>query len=222
MELLKVNDNMTTRILLVGKTEENIIHDGSLDVEVGRSYHLDMGLTTTIEGQNDDGTYWGSLQELQCTMNWEKSGKQVDGLTDYDLVEEYAPKIREEMVLVSLLQILPHLPVTHYNRDMTRRELITHVTIHNNKEMWIGECVAFHTESEEKRKPWWIAGNSRNALGGCVDLIPKYEADRLGIKYTANPQFPEYVYDSIREDTQGDMRPAARKSVQTILYGTLE
>src|SRR5689334_2000189 len=78
---------------------------------------------------------------------------------------------KQKMVLVSLLEVLPYLPI-QYDGD-----IITHATVHHLKD---GEQIAFHKASDESsKKPWWKMPNTRNATGGCVITITLEEAERI-------------------------------------------
>lgn len=134
-----------------------------------------------------------------------------------------------KFIHASLLDILPHLPVRiieemHEDKSMKTERVITHATLHSRKErsgprIHTYEFVSFHEEGADSKHVWWSAGNTRNALGGCVVFLTPQEAERIGVTAHAESKYPEWMLVSdTHETTHGDQRPAAYKSVQAIIY----
>lgn len=133
-----------------------------------------------------------------------------------------------DYVEVSLLEILPHLPVIvmSYNEEGKFKEhKITHITLERLEYYDNEEVVIFHHEGERKEKHRQLhAYNTRGALTAKTLYIPYSEAQRINIDVSnhfilidGNIQILEkktYV------TTDSDTRPAVKQCIELIQYET--
>jgi hypothetical protein len=126
------------------------------------------------------------------------------------------------LVKVTWLDILPYLPVpvvVHqaesayepYRSESAKFATITHATLFKRQKWDNGiEGVAFHLEGEEPDTvPYRRIRNDLANMTSAFDLptVARADAERMGI-----------TNDYYRTERRGDYRPAARQSVQPIIY----
>lgn len=136
------------------------------------------------------------------------------------------------VVEVSLLMLLPYLPVTvlvieevGLHLEHKERQLVR-ATLHQNKKHFKGaESVTFYLNTSKSATDFWkIERNTRHDLDYTFILIPVREAERLQIaRKFQKEDFVKYPGSRLAIANEGriitaDTRPAVRHSVQSIIY----
>lgn len=151
---------------------------------------------------------WQTLQESQ------RNRKEADPsvIAEMQLLSQQMAMLREQMepvrptILVSWLDVLPHLPVIDHEGNT-----ITHATLSRAKKYNIlrEESILFHYKRPDGTKFIHSEPNKLNVLANTWYVyLPRSEAERIGIT----------KYFQSGDRYRGDERPAARNSVQPIIY----
>jgi hypothetical protein len=153
-----------------------------------------------------DNEYRMHIEEGSVSYNAEMAKYRGSRLSEITMLQGYyGPQ-----VMVSWLDILPHLPMMIITTDKDR-VLITDATIHSKKDYRDGEeYIAFHADGENRdHVPYERIPNKMSCLAYDHVSILRADAERIGVytNFETSDFYPQH-----------DERPAARKSIQPIIY----